>query len=121
MRRRPPLCSPAQLIGMTALLVYAFLTWQPWLMILVALGGTWWLATWLLAPHSRFAFRMRQPSAEDFERWRLRAERIKKVPGIGPIFRFGCRRSAGMEEKVASAYQRWIEDHSVENPHRPKG
>ena len=102
------------------LLFYSVLTEQSWLTIFVAVGGVWWLATWFLAPYSRFAFRMRQPGAEDFERWRLRAERIKKLPVIGPIFRFGDRMSGGMGEKGASAYQRWIEERGVENPHPPK-
>src|SRR5689334_11387411 len=117
-RRRPPLCSPAQLLGMTALLFYAFLSWQPWLMILVALGGTWWLGTWLLAPYSRFAFQQRQPTPEQFERYRRLAERMKTMPILGPVFRWGDRMSVGLGEKISAEYEKWIREHGVDDPYR---
>ena len=51
---------------------------------------------------------------------RFRAERIGKLPVIGPIFRFSDRVSGGAGGKMATEYQKWIQEHSVDNPHRPK-
>jgi hypothetical protein len=90
------------------------------MIVAVVVIGIFWIVTWLLAPYSRLAFESRQPRPEHFERQRSRAERIGKLPVIGPIFRFGDRVSGGAGGKMASEYQKWVQDHSVENPHRPK-
>src|SRR4051794_26138438 len=117
-RRRPPVASPAQLVGFTALLLYGLLFGEFWLVIFVAFGALWWLATWALAPYSRFAFHQRQPGPEQFERYRRLAERMKAMPVLGPVVRWGDRRSGGLGWTISAEYEKWIRDHGVEDPGR---
>lgn len=119
-RQRPPICSPAQAGALGVMLLVGVISRQPWLYVGVFVVGVWFIATWLLAPYSRFAFRQRQPGPEHFEKQRLRAERVKNTPILGPIFRASDNISHGAGGKLATEYEKWIREHSVENPHKDR-
>ena len=119
-RPRPPLWCPAQAVGLAVMLLIGLVAHDPWALIGSVLVGAFLFTTWSLAPYSSLAFRLRQPGPEHFERHRLRAERLKAAPLIGPAFRFGDRVSGGMGGKLACEYEEWIREHSVETRTNPR-
>jgi hypothetical protein len=108
-RRRPPVYRPkgrvAFIIGLGAVGYFSDgWWWAPFAAVILL----YLAVTWLLAPYSRFAWRVHQPPLERIERWRSLAEKLSNAPVIGPVFRFGRKYSDGAVTKVSDDYESWL-------------
>ena len=74
---------------------------------LVLVGGIliWFVVTSLLAPRFGWAARVRHPTPETLQRNHARAEAIKRMPVIGPLFRFGDALTGHAGRELAQDYE----------------
>jgi hypothetical protein len=112
-RRRPPLYRPkeraAVLIGLIAV---GYITDGWWWASLGALVLLYLTTTWVLAPYSKFAWRVHQPPLERVERWRRLADKLTHLPIIGPVFRFANKISHDAGQRAGEDYERWLRQQS---------
>lgn len=81
------------------------------LVVVLGIGILWFAATWLLAPYSKVAWRLREPDDQAFERVGALAARLRTLPLVGAIFRLGERLSGHGGEAEAAAYREWLREH----------
>ena len=106
-RQRPPIgLNWALLPVVVALAVGISLRGDGWWALGIFGAGLLWLGgTWLLAPYSKWAWRMRKPSQEDFERNRQRADRLGRAPVVARVFRLGRILSGDAGRKISEDYE----------------
>jgi hypothetical protein len=66
----------------------------------------------VLAPYSKFAWRVHQPPLERVERWRRLADKLTHLPIIGPVFRFANKISHDAGQRAGEDYERWLRQQS---------
>jgi hypothetical protein len=80
------------------------------------------LVTWLLAPYSRRARRLRAPTDEQFDRSRQRVEDfvrpLERIPLLGHYFRWAHQRSQAMSDSMIADYRAKLSAYRKEVDHQ---
>jgi hypothetical protein len=79
-----------------------------WPLLIAACGAVYLFTTWVLSPYSKFAARTRLPDPPEVDRWMARADRVRRLPIIGRIFRFCEELSGHAGERMSLEYKEFF-------------
>jgi hypothetical protein len=115
MKQRPKIWLP---LGVVPLLVAAVSIEVlrhgfAWWLLAVAMPGPILAVAWMLFPYSRRARRVLLPSDASFERMSRFNDRIRGLPLLGSMLRFGDRLTNDAGAQMAREHQQWVQQQRV--------